>query len=231
MARTIKTPVPKAVAHRLPLYLRRLEQLDADGIQTVSSRALAESLSLNDAQVRKDLTYFGTFGRPGVGYPVRDLMDKLRGILGTDRTWQVALVGFGNLGHALVSYRGFRRKAFQIEAVFDSDRAKIGRRAGDLVVQDVADLIPQIRRLQIPLAILAVPADAAQNVANELVRAGIAGILNFAPVVLDIPDHVIVNNVDLTVCLEQLSFHVSKRKRDAKAAGPEVRDTLYFRAG
>ncbi len=207
----MKAPIPKAVVHRLPLYLRRLEHLNTDGVETVSSRSLAESLGLKDAQVRKDLAYFGTFGRPGVGYPVRDLIDRLREILGTDHTWRLALVGFGNLGRALLSYRGFRRKGFHVEAVFDADRAKIGRRAGDLVVQDVANLVPEVRRRRLPLAILAVPADAAQQVATELVRAGIAGILNFAPVSLDLPPNVPVNNVDLAVCLEQLIFHVSKR--------------------
>jgi len=206
----MKPPAPKTVAHRLPLYLRRLEHLSADGVQTVSSRALAKSLGLKDAQVRKDLAYFGTFGRPGVGYTVAELTAKLRGILGTDRTWRVALVGFGNLGRALVSYRGFRRKAFKIEAVFDADRAKIGHRAGDLVVQDVADLAAQVRRLQIPLAILAVPAAAAQPVADDLTRAGVVGILNFAPVTLNVPPHVAVNNIDLTICLEELAFHLSK---------------------
>ncbi|MGB2938581.1 MAG: redox-sensing transcriptional repressor Rex [Phycisphaerae bacterium] len=207
----MKAPIPKAVVYRLPLYLRRLEYLNTDGVETVSSRSLAESLGLKDAQVRKDLAYFGTFGRPGVGYPVRDLIDRLREILGTDHTWRLALVGFGNLGRALLSYRGFRRKGFHIEAVFDADRAKIGRRAGDLVVQDVANLVPEIRRRRLPLAILAVPAEAAQQVATELVRAEIAGILNFAPVSLDLPPNVPVNNVDLAVCLEQLTFHVSKR--------------------
>jgi redox-sensing transcriptional repressor len=146
---------------------------------------------------------------------VRELIPKLRTILGTDRTWRLALVGFGNLGHALVSYRGFRRKAFKIEAVFDADRAKIGHRAGDLVVQDVADLATQVRRLQIPLAILAVPAETAQNVADELVRAGVVGILNFAPVTLDVPEGTTVINADLTVCLEELAFHVSTARAPA----------------
>ena len=211
----MKPTIPKTVAHRLPLYLRRLESFDADGVETASSRDLARSLGLKDAQVRKDLAYFGTFGRPGVGYPVRELIPKLRAILGTDRTWRLALVGFGNLGHALVSYRGFRRKAFKIEAVFDADLAKIGHRAGDLVVQDVADLVTQVRRLQIPLAILALPAEAAQATADELVRAGVVGILNFAPVTLDVPAGVAVINVDLTVCLEELAFHVNMARAPA----------------
>jgi len=211
----VKPTIPKTVAHRLPLYLRRLESFDVDGAETVSSRDLARSLGLKDAQVRKDFAYFGTFGRPGVGYPVRELICKLRAILGTDRTWRLALVGFGNLGHALVSFRGFRRKAFKIEAVFDADLAKIGRRAGDLVVQDTADLVAQVRRLHILLAILALPAGAAQAAADDLVRAGVVGILNFAPVTLDVPPAVAVINVDLTVCLEELVFRVRRARAEA----------------
>jgi redox-sensing transcriptional repressor len=214
----MKPPIPKAVATRLPLYLRRLEALSAEGVQTISSRELADSLGQKDAQVRKDLAYFGTFGRPGVGYPVGDLMGRLRQILGTDRLWRVALVGFGNLGRALVAYRGFHRRAFKVQAVFDSDPAKIGRRAGDLVVQDSAELAAEVRRLGIPLAILAVPGPVAQEVADRCVEAGVAGLLNFAPVKLDLPPAVSVINVDLTVRLEQLAFLVSSAARRGQGA-------------
>jgi redox-sensing transcriptional repressor len=215
----MKTPIPKAVVTRLPLYLRRLEYLRDQGVETVSSRQLAESLGRKDAQVRKDLGYFGTFGRPGVGYPVSEMVGRLRKILGTDHLWRVALVGFGNLGRALVAYRGFQKKAFKIQAVFDSDPAKIGRRAGDLVVQDEGEMIAEIRRLGIPMAILAVPAEAAQKAADELVEAGVIGLLNFAPVTLEVPDSVAVNNVDLTLCLEQLAFLASNAS-GAGAAAP-----------
>lgn len=214
----MKTPIPKAVVTRLPLYLRRLEYLRDQGVETVSSRQLAESLGRKDAQVRKDLGYFGTFGRPGVGYPVAELVGRLRKILGTDHLWRVALVGFGNLGRALVAYRGFQKKAFKIQAVFDSDPAKIGRRAGDLVVQDEGEMIAEIRRLGIPMAILTVPAEAAQKAADELVEAGVIGLLNFAPVTLEVPDAVAVNNVDLTLCLEQLAFLASNASGAGDAA-------------
>ncbi len=127
-------------------------------------------------------------------------------------------MGFGNLGRALVAYRGFQKKAFKIQAVFDADPAKIGRRAGDLVVQDGAEMMAEIRRLGIPLAILAVPAENAQDVADQLVQAGVAGILNFAPVTLDLPESVVVNSVDLTLCLEQLAFMASNRSRGAAAS-------------
>jgi len=214
----MKTPIPKAVVNRLPLYLRRLEYLAAGGTETISSRELAESLGRKDAQVRKDFACFGNFGRPGVGYPVAELITKLRGILGTDHLWRVALVGFGNLGRALVAYKGFQKRAFKIQAVFDADPAKVGRRAGDLVVQSAAEMVPEIRRLGIPMAILAVPAEVAQAAADRCVEAGVVGILNFAPVTLDLPGHVAVNHVDLTLCMEQLSFLASTLSR--RAAGP-----------
>ncbi len=214
----MNNPVPKAVAGRLPLYLRRLEHLAAEAVETISSRALAKDLGLGDAQVRKDLAYFGTFGRPGVGYPVRPLIARLRKILGTDHMWRLALVGFGNLGRALVEYKGFQKKAFRIEAVFDADPSKVGRRVGDLVVQDGTELVETVRRLAIPMAIVTVPAEEARAVADRLVDAGVMGILNFAPVKLDVPEDVVVNDVDLAMALEQLSFLASRRHRTAPAA-------------
>jgi len=203
-------PVPKTVSNRLSVYMRRLEQLSAEGVQTISSRALADSLGLTDTQVRRDLGYFGTFGRPGVGYPVAELIRQVRTILGTDRVWPVALVGFGNLGRALMAYPELPKRAFRISAVFDSDPVKIGRRAGSIVVEDAANLMREVQRLRIPLAILAVPAAAAQEAAAQLVQAGILGLLNFAPVRLDVPADVIVNNVDFTICLEHVSFQVKQ---------------------
>lgn len=215
-------PIPKAVISRLPLYVRHLEDLAAEGVRTVSSGAIARSLGLTDAQVRRDLATFGTFGRPGIGYPVAELGDALRAILGLDRTWQVALVGYGNLGRALLAYGGFPRKAFRIVAVFDSDPAKIGRKAGDLVVEDGRSLAGRVRRLHVPMAILAVPAAAAQEAAWQLVRAGVRGILNFAPVRLEVPDPVVVDNIDFAVSLKQLSFHVRARGGE-KMHGSEPR--------
>jgi len=205
--------IPKAVANRLSLYLRLLERLHGNGVLTISSRAASETLGLSDAQVRRDLAYFGTFGQSGIGYLVEELLGKVRAILGTDRAWPVALVGYGNLGRALMAYAEFPHRSFHIAAVFDSDKAKVGRSARQLKVQSASRLFTRVKQLRIPLAILAVPADAAQNVAWRLARAGVRGILNFAPVRLQLPKRVFVSNIDFTVSLEQLSFHIRHTKR------------------
>jgi len=204
--------IPKAVANRLSLYRGLLERFDADGVRTLSSRTISESLDLTDAQVRRDLAYFGSFGRPGVGYRVTDLLDRIRAILGTDRTWPVALVGYGNLGRALAAHAEFSHRAFRIAAIFDADPAKIGRRAGKLTVRGADCLVREVRRLRLPLAILAVPAEAAQPVAWQLVRAGVQGLLNFAPARLHVPRRVFVCPIDFTASLEQLSFHIRRRQ-------------------
>jgi len=212
-------PVPNPAVRRLSLYLRQLEAFKRKDRRTVSSKQLGESLNLTDAQVRKDLAYFGQFGHPGIGYRVDDLISQVRHILGTDKTWNVVLIGAGNLGRALMAYNGFDAKGFRLVAVFDADPAKIGKRqgpfaaqpgsdpAGDkrfFVVQPLSDLKQAIR-----LAILAVPADSAQEVADQCVDAGIRGLLNFAPASLSLPTDIAINAVDLAVQLEQLSFQVN----------------------
>jgi len=204
--------IPKAVANRLSLYRRLLERLHADGVRTISSRAISDSLGLKDAQVRRDLAHFGSFGQPGLGYRVAELLGKVRTILGTDRTWPVALVGYGNLGRALVAYAKVPGRSFRIAAVFDADPAKVGRQAGGLVVRDASELVRQVRRQKIPLAILAVPAEVAPKVAWRLARAGVRGILNFAPARLDVPKRVFVSDIDFTASMEQLSFHLRRRR-------------------
>jgi redox-sensing transcriptional repressor len=158
--------------------------------------------------VRKDLGYFGPFGHSGIGYQVEALIQTIRRILGTDRGWPVALVGIGNLGRALVGYRGFRRQGFEIEAIFDADPAKLGLVIEGIRVQSVEDLPRQIAEQKISMAIIAVPADAAQSVADRLVAAGVQGILNFAPAPLVVPDNVSLVSVDLAIQLEGLSFQV-----------------------
>src|SRR5262245_30588992 len=176
--------VPKATVGRLSLYLRQLERFLKDGTKVVSSRLLGNALGITDAQVRKDLGYFGPFGRSGVGYQVELLIQTIRRILGTDRGWPVALVGIGNLGRALVGYRGFRRQGFQIQAIFDTDPAKFGQAIEGIRVDSVDRLAERIAQQKISMAIIAVPAEAAQVVADRLVAAGVQGILNFAPVPL-----------------------------------------------
>lgn len=199
---------PPAAVRRLSLYLRHLEGLAASGRKTISSREIGDALDLTDAQVRKDLAYFGQFGHPGVGYRTPDLVRRLKHILGTDRNWSVALVGAGNLGRALASHPSFQLKGFRLVAVFDANDEKTGEMLGHLPVQSTADLVPVVRREGIRLAIIATPPEAAQDVADRLVDGGIEGILNFAPVTLSVPDHVTVNSVDLAAQLEQVVFAI-----------------------
>jgi redox-sensing transcriptional repressor len=201
--------IPNPAVRRLSLYLRQLEAFERKGRRTVSSRQLGESLRLTDAQVRKDLAYFGQFGRPGIGYRVDELIAQVKRILGTDKTWNVLLVGAGNLGRALSAYRGFESKGFHLVAVFDNAPALIGKRLGPYTVQPLADAPATIQQHAVRLAILAVPADNAQEVADFLIDAGVRGLLNFAPVSLSVPPAVAVNSVDLAVQLEQLSFQVN----------------------
>lgn len=212
--------LPKAVSQRLSLYLRHLEALEQAQKTTVSSSQLARALGLTAAQVRKDLAYFGQFGFPGVGYKVANLIQEVRRILGTDRTWPVALVGAGNLGTALLRYRGFAKQGFEIVAVFDADPKVAGKTLSGVTVHPVAELPRVCRERAIRLAILAVPVTAAQDVAQRLAQAGIRGILNFAPVRLDLPESVRVLPVDLALQLEQLAFRV---RLDGSGSGTPAR--------
>ena len=200
--------IPNPAVRRLSLYLRQLESLQRGGRTTVSSKQLGESLGLTDAQVRKDLAYFGQFGHPGIGYRVDDLIGQVRRILGTDKTWNVILVGAGNLGRALSAYRGFEAKGFRLVAVFDKDPGKVGKRLGPFTIQALSDAPDTIAKQNIRLAMLAVPAEEAQTVADQLIDAGVRGLLNFAPVSITVPPQIALNAVDLAVQLEQLSFQV-----------------------
>jgi redox-sensing transcriptional repressor len=199
---------PKAVVGRVSLYLRQLESFQRQGQSTISSNQLGSALGINDAQVRKDLAFFGQFGYPGIGYRIEELTGELRRILGIDRVWPSALIGLGNLGRALLRYRGFRNRGFHIVAAFDSDPKKIGQNHDGLVVQPIDALGSAAASLNIGLAILSVPAEAAQRVADQVVACGILGILNFAPVALAVPPSVSVVAVDLSVQLEHLAYKV-----------------------
>ena len=200
--------VPKAVVSRLSLYLRELQHLVHDGHETTSSTQLGSLLGFTDAQVRKDLAYFGQFGYPGIGYRCSELIDAVKGILGTDRCWPVALVGLGNLGRALIGYRGFQNQGFQIVAAFDTDPIKVGDAVDGVPIYHLDDLSRVMTDKKIKLAIVAVPSPAAQEVADRLVAAGIDGILNFAPVTISAPPHVSMIGVNLAIELEQLTFNV-----------------------
>lgn len=209
--------VPKAVVNRLSLYLRELEYLVRDGQETTSSTQLGRTLGFTDAQVRKDLAYFGHFGYPGIGYRCDELIAAIRRILGTDQTWTVALVGAGNLGRALLGYRGFQQRGFNFVAAFDIDPAKIGTLIEGVPVQHL-DRLPQVtQENRIRLGLIAVPAVAAQSAADRLVAAGVDGILNFAPVTISLPPHVSHAGVDLAIELEQLAFSVLNRSADQAA--------------
>jgi len=200
--------VPNPAVKRLSLYLRQLEGFKRKDRRTISSKQLGESLNLTDAQVRKDLAYFGQFGHPGIGYRVDDLIGQVRRILGTDKTWNVILVGAGNLGRALSAYRGFEAKGFRLVAVFDKDPGKVGKRLGPFTIQALSDAPDTIAKQNIRLAMLAVPAEEAQTAADQLIDAGVRGLLNFAPVSITVPPQIALNAVDLAVQLEQLSFQV-----------------------
>jgi redox-sensing transcriptional repressor len=201
-----RTDIPHPSVRRLSVYLRQLEALAARDVATISSQKLANSLSLTGAQVRKDLAYFGQFGRSGIGYEVGPLITRLRRILGTDRVSNALLVGVGNIGKALAAYQGFRPKGFELVALFDTDRKKVGRKVGPLTITAIDRLDEIVREYDIRLGIIAVPAEAAQFVAERLAAAGIRGILNFAPVQVAVPPEVSVRNIDVAAELEQLNF-------------------------
>ena len=204
-------PVSELTTNRLSVYLRCLQTLDAAGVRTVSSQALAEQFHLNAAQIRKDLAYFGEFGVRGVGYYVRELRSHLRQILGLDQRVRVAIMGAGNLGLALADYPGFRTEGFEIAALFDTVREKIGQRSrGGVLIHDIADLRRIARKERIQIAVIAVPAAAAQPVLQTVVAAGIKAILNFSPGTLKVPADVKMKSVDLTVSLESLSFFLAQ---------------------
>jgi redox-sensing transcriptional repressor len=203
--------VADSTVRRLSLYLRFLEEFEGQGIETVSSGALASRGGTTSAQVRKDLSFFGSFGKRGLGYPVPELADRLREILGLKRRYQVAMIGAGKIGSALVQYRGFRQRGFDIVAIFDSDPAKIGRQWNGLTVLDVATLEQEFAHQPFDMAVLVTPAEAAQPVTDRLVALGIKSILNFAPVQLVVPDDVLVKTVNLALELETLSYALANR--------------------
>ena len=210
--------VSELTASRLSVYLRCLNTLDAAGVKTISSKALAEQFHLNAAQIRKDLAYFGEFGVRGVGYYVKELKRHLRAILGLDRPVRVAILGAGNLGLALADYPGFRQEGFTIVALCDTERSKIGQMSRSGVrIEDIADFRKIVKRNNIDIAVVAVPADSAQSVVNAAVQAGIRAILNFSPGNFKVPPGVKLKNVDLTVSLESLSFFLARGDADEEA--------------
>jgi redox-sensing transcriptional repressor len=210
--------VSELTTNRLSVYLRCLNELDAAGVQTISSQSLAEQFHLNAAQIRKDLAYFGEFGVRGVGYYIKDLRRHLRQILGLDRRLRVAILGAGNLGLALADYPGFRQEGFEIAALFDAANEKIGHESrGGVPIHDIKDLRRIARRERLDIAVIAVPAQHAQPVVDLAVGAGIKAVLNFSPGALKVPAGVKLKSVDLTVSLESLSFYLAQGDLDAHA--------------
>ena len=204
---------PEACVARLSLYVRELARLGAQGVGFVSSRRLAGQLGLTDAQVRRDLSYFGQFGTSGRGYEVQRLRAHLASILGvSDRVWNVALAGVGNLGSEILAYRGFHERGFLFRIAIDLDPQKVGRDVGGLVVAPPAQLLALIKQHDIQIGVLAVPVDAAQAVCDQFIDAGVRAIVNFAPVRLDVPPSVQLRVVDLAVELESLAFYLARTK-------------------
>jgi redox-sensing transcriptional repressor len=209
--KTATEPVSELTTNRLSVYLRCLTQLESAGVETISSQALADQFHLNAAQIRKDLAYFGEFGVRGIGYYVKELRRHLRQILGLDRRLRVAIVGAGNLGLALADYPGFRQEGFEIAALFDAAPDKIGHESrGGVPIYDIKELKRIARRERLDIAVIAVPAPHAQPVVDQVVMAGIKGILNFSPGALHVPDDVKLKSVDFTVSLESLSFYLAQ---------------------
>lgn len=204
--------IPEGTISRLFIYLRELAELTKINIHTISSAELGERTNLSDAQVRKDLGYFGQFGVSGAGYNTHELKEELEKILGKDKTWNVAIVGVGNLGSALMSYPGFKEHGLNIVTAFDADQHKVGKQLQNVEIKPIESIAKEIKQKKVSIGIITIPARDAQNVADELVKSGIECILNFAPVALNVPDNVKVKDVDLSRELETLSFYLANKK-------------------
>ena len=205
--------IADSTVRRLSLYLRFLEESTERGLVTISSDELARRGGTTSAQVRKDLSFFGSFGKRGLGYSVPELTESLREILGLRRDWQVIIVGAGKIGTALAQYRGFRQRGFRVTAVYDRDPKKIGTRWDTLTVRDMSDIERDIAKDHPDIAVLTTPADEAQSVVDRLVAAGMRALLNFAPIQLQVPSEVTLKNVNMAMELEGLSFALTNRDR------------------
>jgi redox-sensing transcriptional repressor len=203
--------IPSSVERRLFLYYRTL--LEFNGFNMISSEGLSELSGFTAAQIRKDLTYFGQFGTPGRGYNVDQLKEKLLSILGIDREWNVALIGLGNLGRALLSYEGFQKHGFKISAVFDNNPDKIGLKYKNVLINDISELENVIQLKKIKIAVIAVPVNAAQSVVNKLIVSGVEAILNFVPCRIKVPDNIKLLNLDMAIELGRLSYYMTHREK------------------
>lgn len=211
--------IPDIVIRRLPVYARSLQYLIHDGVETVSSSELGARLGVSAAQIRRDLSYFGEFGKQGKGYNVAYLMDQINSILGLNREWPMALVGLGHLGRALLHYDELAERGFCIKALFDHNPAKVGTNIGDMLIHSLDELPQVLGSDQIRMAIIAVPARGAQEVADKLVEAGVRAILNYAPIIVRVPDHVKIRHIDPVIALQSMTFYLEN------TGGVRVRQT------
>ncbi len=200
--------IPDIIVSRLPIYLRALRHMQEQGQQTTNSQELGEQVGISAAQIRKDLSQFGEFGKQGTGYRIAFLIDKLREILHVRNVWDVAIVGAGDMGHALARYQGFINRGFHVTMVFDNDPAKIGQVIGSLTVLDANKMVETIREAGIQIAMLTVPAAAAQGVADKLVEAGVKAILNYAPISLNVPEGVRLQYLDPSIGLQRMTYYL-----------------------
>jgi redox-sensing transcriptional repressor len=203
-----KREIPDIIVSRLPVYLRALRRMQAQNQQTTSSQELGEQVGISAAQIRKDLSQFGEFGKQGTGYNIAFLVGKLREILQVERVWEVALIGMGDMGHALARYQGFSDRGFRVAMVFDNDPAKVGKQVGGFVIQDIHEMGKAIREAGIKVAMVCVPAAVAQTVTTQLVEAGVKAILNYAPISLSVPVGVRVQYLDPSIGLQRMTYYL-----------------------
>ncbi|HLF73457.1 MAG TPA: redox-sensing transcriptional repressor Rex [Anaerolineales bacterium] len=200
--------IPDIIIGRLPVYLRALQRLAERGIQTTSSQELGEIVGISAAQIRKDISQFGEFGKQGTGYSIPFLIERLRNILKVDRVWDVVIVGMGDIGHALARYNGFTDRGFKISMVFDNNPGKIGQKMGEFEILDISIMIEKIKQNKIKVAMLTVPATAAQEMTDQLVKAGVKAILNYAPISVSVPEDVRVQYIDPVTHLQRMTYYL-----------------------
>jgi redox-sensing transcriptional repressor len=200
--------IPDIIVGRLPIYLRALQRMADNGLKTTSSQELGEHVGISAAQIRKDISQFGDFGKQGTGYSISFLLDKLREILKVDRIWDVVVVGAGDMGHAVANYQGFQNRGFHIVMIFDSDKEKVGQKIGEFVIEDAEKIPEKVKAAGVKIAMLTVPASSAQGVAEKLVQAGVKAILNYAPISLNVPNNVKVQYIDPSAHLQRMTYYL-----------------------
>lgn len=200
--------IPDIIIGRLPVYLRALQRMADMGLKTTSSQELGEHVGISAAQIRKDISQFGEFGKQGTGYSIEYLLNKLREILKVEHIWDVIVVGAGDMGHAVANYQGFMNRGFNVVAIFDNDKSKVGQTIGSFTVEDTEIMNDRIKDLGVKIAMLTVPAPAAQIVADQLVQAGVRAILNYAPISLNVPGNVKVQYIDPSIHLQRMTYYL-----------------------